>query len=278
MMNISLGVYFLLVINYDWKETHLKQVQIWLLSIPVVIGFALAFGGLPFYDWLPIVCQVAYFPLEDNLGPVLGFIILPISLTILFLTIIMVVIYRGFVREIHEKTHSKKYKQMATVVFWQAMFYLIAFMISWPAILGGVIKGGIDGSVPYWFGFFMAFVAPIQGFVNGLVYFHSRIYSQYQVVLTNEGTSSGTTSAIKDTEPKEGTKEPEATEDTGVEQQVINLEVPEGPLKEASSSFALTDIMDPCYMIAFEEDEEAKYDIVELDKKRWFHFSRSLDR
>lgn len=113
-MNISLGIYFLLVINYDWKEHRLKRVQIWLLSLPVLIGFALAFGGLPFYDWLPIVCQVLYFPLEDNLGPVLGFVILPISLTILVLTIIMFIIYRGLVRQIHEKTHNKKYKQLAT--------------------------------------------------------------------------------------------------------------------------------------------------------------------
>jgi hypothetical protein len=177
---------------------------------------------------------------------------------------------------------------MATVVFWQAMFYLIAFMISWPALLGGVIKGGIDGSVPYWFGFFMAFVAPIQGFVNGLVYFNTRIYSRYQVVLAKQETvygtdASGTVRAIKDTKPEEGAKEPvtaaaQGAEETSVEEQAIYLESTKGAAEKDPSDFALTDIMDPCYMIAFEDGEEAKYDIVELDKKRWFHFRRSLDR
>jgi hypothetical protein len=136
---------------------------------------------------------------------------------------------------------------------------------------------------------FMAFVAPIQGFVNGLLYFNSRIYSQYQVVLTNDETikakyESGSASAVRDSEPEVvGAEEPaeaatQGAEETGVKEQVIHLESAAGAVKADRFDFALTDIMDPCYVIAFEEDEEAKYDIVDMDKKRLFQFRGSLDR
>jgi len=177
--NVSLAVYYKLVIVNGWTERRLRKIRSLLIGIPCLFGAIFAFSGLPYYTWSPIICFVNYFPLEDSLGVTLGFMIIPVSLSILTLTGIMVSIYFS-VRTKTRRSSTYQYgtSRSTTVqekVFWQSLSYVIAFMITWPTIMVGALVAGAKGNLPYWFGLLLSLIAPFQGFINAVVYFRPRI-------------------------------------------------------------------------------------------------------
>lgn len=258
------------MINYGWKERRLQAIQIYLLGIPIVLGLALAFGGLPAYSWLPIVCQVQYFPLEDNLAAVILLILIPVGVSILALTVIMVLIYRGFYRIRHHEKYGSKHRCLATIVFWQSFFYLVAFLVSWPVVMTGVLKGGMEGNLSYAFSFTLAFVAPIQGAVNSVVYFHTRVYSRHKGVLVNN-----VASAVEggDDEPNENQNPAlletalSGSEETGTVGDTIDCD----PEEISETETCVGELLDPAFMIAFEETEDSMYTLEPNPKgSNWF--------
>ena len=67
-------------------------------------------------------------------------------------------------------------QKMERAVFWQAVFYVCAFFVSWPVYVVGQLNG--DGqSYGLWIA--IAVLTPLQGFMNSLVYFRPR-YVQYR--------------------------------------------------------------------------------------------------
>lgn len=55
--NVSLAIYYTLVIVYTYKEHQLMKLRPYLLGVPFVTGTALALGAIPFYDWFEYGCH-----------------------------------------------------------------------------------------------------------------------------------------------------------------------------------------------------------------------------
>jgi len=48
-INVSLSLYYLLVIKFKWPERMLNKYKLYFFVCPIVVGLAFAFAGLPFY-------------------------------------------------------------------------------------------------------------------------------------------------------------------------------------------------------------------------------------
>ena len=177
--NVALAIYYKLVILDSWRERRLKKSLIWFHAIPITIGFTLAFAGLPYYTWQAVLCYLPYFPFEDNMGVVLGIFVIPVCLSLAALLVIMVMIYCG-VRKKYMISRKYVYGQggasLQERVFWQSLRYVIAFLIPWPISVAAALRGGIIGSVRYWFGIWPTLLGPSQGFLNALIYFAPRVH------------------------------------------------------------------------------------------------------
>ncbi|CAB9503330.1 expressed unknown protein [Seminavis robusta] len=176
--NVSLAIYYVLVVAQGWKEFQLQKIRLYLLSGPVVVGLGLAFGALPIYHWLEYGCHIEPLP-EGELWSVLVFVVLPLGLSILAITASMMTVYCT-VRK--QSAAAKKWtmgisqaSKMEQAVFWQCLFYVMAFYITWP-ILFSVYLASLDDKVRiFGLSLTVAFVAPLQGFNNFLVYIRPKL-------------------------------------------------------------------------------------------------------
>lgn len=62
--------------------------------------------------------------------------------------------------------------KMETAVFWQCLFFLLAFYVTWPFYFASQF---VFTSGSYWFWIAVVFFSPLQGFLNALVYARPRI-------------------------------------------------------------------------------------------------------
>ena len=135
-MNVSLAFYYLLVIKYGWNEDRLLKIRWALFLFPMLVGFAFAFAGIPYYDSLMLWCNntASYWP--D----------IPVAIAIVVATIVMSIICLDVYQK--EKASAKwrggaaagakKKKGQTSLserVFWQSFWYLMAFYLTWPAYL-----------------------------------------------------------------------------------------------------------------------------------------------
>eukprot|EP00797_Seminavis_robusta_P008854 Sro162_g072850.2 (725) ;mRNA; r:45997-48171 len=176
--NVSLAIYYVLVVAQGWKEFQLQKIRLYLLSGPVVVGLGLAFGALPIYHWLEYGCHIET-PPEGELWSALVFVVLPLGISILAITASMMTVYckvRSQSAAARKWTMGvSKASKMEQAVFWQCLFYVTAFYITWP-LLFSVYLASLDDKVRI-FGLSMtvAFVAPLQGFNNFLVYIRPKL-------------------------------------------------------------------------------------------------------
>lgn len=177
--NVSLAVYYLLVIAYSWREFQLQKIQVFLHGIPVTIGLGLAFGGIPSYEVFEYGCHLLPPPAGD-LWPVLVFVVLPLGFSIAAITVCMLLVYL----KVRQSTAaSKKWtfgigqaSAMEQAVFWQCLFYVLAFYITWPIVFS-VYLASVDIDGPLALTMTVAFVAPLQGFNNFLCFLRPKVKS-----------------------------------------------------------------------------------------------------
>lgn len=167
--NVSLGVYYALVVAYGWREFQLRKIRLWMHILPLLLGVGLALGAIPSYHWFEYGCHI----LPTNNIPVLVFVVLPLGISIAGITASMFLVYWK-VRK--QSAASKKWSfgvgsasKLEQAVFWQCLCYVLAFYISWP-ILFAVYLFSIDENGPFGLALTVAFLAPLQGFNNWLVY------------------------------------------------------------------------------------------------------------
>ena len=175
--NVSLALYYVLVIVYNWRDCALKKIRVLLHGLPLLVGFGLAFGGIPLYEWNEYVCHLEPAPADSSWKAFL-FVVTPISFSVLFITACMLIVYVSVRRK---SKASRKWSigfgtsgEMERRVFWQALLYTLSFYVTWPIILL-VYADSVDIKVNnFWFSLLVAFVAPLQGFSNFLVYVRPR--------------------------------------------------------------------------------------------------------
>ena len=149
--NVSLGIYYTLVVAYGWKEFQLRRIRVYMHIGPLLVGFGLAFGAIASYHWFEYGCHIL--PTSDGpLWQVLVFVILPLGISIGAITFSMFLVYWK-VRSQAAKTKKwsfgvGKASKLEQAVFWQCFYYVLAFYISWP-ILFAVYLFSIDENGPF---------------------------------------------------------------------------------------------------------------------------------
>jgi hypothetical protein len=170
---MSLAFYYYLVISRGWKEFQLRKIILALHGFPLLVGFTLAFAAIPQYGLMVYACHLE--PPSSNgdgkLWPILVFVVIPLSIAIVSITACMTLVYCK-VRQ--QSTSSKKWtfgigsaSKMQQAVFWQALFYVLAFYVSWPPMFA-VYVASVEEAGPFQLTLLIAFVAPLQGFLNFL--------------------------------------------------------------------------------------------------------------
>jgi hypothetical protein len=178
-----LSLYYFLSIVYGWKESKLKKIRLWLHATPLVIGFSLAFAGIPLYSNDILACYIPPPTIALTWTNILVFGMVPIGAVIAFTSIMMTIMYlkvrqdlRGSIK--WQKGGTKKGKpDLEKEVFWQSLSYLSAFWISWPILLVSNAKSD-SGEYPLFV--VVMLLAPIQGFSNFLVYVRPRMLRRFR--------------------------------------------------------------------------------------------------
>ena len=57
--NISLCLYYTLVIVYGWRDHQLGKIKRQLFLAPVTVGVGLSLAGIPFYESVVYACHIA---------------------------------------------------------------------------------------------------------------------------------------------------------------------------------------------------------------------------
>jgi hypothetical protein len=91
--NMSLSFYFMMVVRYGMKESQLKKLQLWFHIPALTLGFALAFGGIPYYGNVFLLCYIPPPPLVKDYRYITIFVAVPICTAILILTFNTGVVY-----------------------------------------------------------------------------------------------------------------------------------------------------------------------------------------
>jgi hypothetical protein len=222
--NMSLSFYFLLVVRYGMRENQLQRLQLWLHIPALIVGFALAFGGIPVYGNSLWSCYIPPPPLVEDYY---NFVIFAaISTAIAILTVNTILVYWAVrKRMIAARTSRMSWmgrnvsssgglpmnpdaldvsvqlrrrempemliQKMERQTFWQALFYLGAFYLTWPILLAPALitdAGLREGNI-YPFYLTVITLAPLQGFLNFLVYARPRILQRKQRLRGPQSTS-----------------------------------------------------------------------------------------
>ena len=181
--NAALCTYYWLVIVKGWTERRLQKRRILLLlhGPPLLVGFALAFGGLPVYTASEYACHLWYItPSDGKLRRVRVYLlfIAPVAASILYITIVLGLVYWKVSRQSRQSRRwifgASGTAALQRRVFRQCIAYALAFYITWP--LGALNYAfSFDMIVDrYGYTLFVSCLKPLQGFTNFLVYVRPR--------------------------------------------------------------------------------------------------------
>ena len=123
--NVSLAIYYVLVIRNGWREFQLRKIRWMLQWFPVGLGLGLALCAIPSYDQLEYGCHLLP-PPDGELWPVLTFVVLPLTISIVAISASMLAVYL----KVKQRTSaSRKWtfgigqaSALEQGVFWQCLF------------------------------------------------------------------------------------------------------------------------------------------------------------
>lgn len=185
-LNVSLAVYFYLVVASNIREPSLKKMRIWLFGPPLLLGVGLSFASIPFISKGLSVCLASTYPIEEYLWSLLLFTVVPIMLALVVIVFLLVQIYCQVSRRVDNsiwsstdlqgvKGVSSARRKLRREVFWQCLAYAAAFGLTWPVLAVSQLAPALGADWPFGFWIFSVTVMPIQGLSNALCYFRSHI-------------------------------------------------------------------------------------------------------
>ena len=193
--NVSLTLFYMLTIAEGYRESRIRQIQIYLLGLPFGLGLILACAGIPMYVSIGSVCWLPSIFLTDVFGAspmtTLFFGVVPICIAIATITLMQGRIF-WFVRQSEQKMVKWRFSrrkldgntkismtEREKKVFWQSAMYVLSFYITWPIVLTSLLvkpdRYENPLSVAYNVQVAAAFLWPLQGFFTFTVYFRPRI-------------------------------------------------------------------------------------------------------
>lgn len=164
-LNVSIAFYYLLIIQYSWRERRLRKSPIYCLlyAVPITIGAVFAFAAFPYYENAVMWCNNSQKYWSE----------VPVGIAILIATYIMFSLC-WFVYKSEKK--SARYSARASTInrasvskqfFKQSMAYLAAFYLTWPAYLAlQIMLANGNAFSSYGFYLFAGTAVTLQGFWN----------------------------------------------------------------------------------------------------------------
>mmetsp|Transcript_5086 Transcript_5086/g.12488 ORF Transcript_5086/g.12488 Transcript_5086/m.12488 type:complete len:925 (+) Transcript_5086:320-3094(+) len=173
-MNVSIAFYYLLIIQYSWRESRLRKSWVYpiLFVVPILVGTIFAFAGIPFYSNTVLWCnnRGVYWPE------------MPVIIAIAMATFVMInlcwFVYKSERISRRFRRHSQTERNSLSKAFFvQSLVYLAAFYLTWPAYLAlqmMIANGQAFGN--YGFFLFAGTAVTLQGFWNFI--FHTGLHTQ----------------------------------------------------------------------------------------------------
>lgn len=172
-MNLLLALYFLQSVANGWKEHQFIVIRRYVYGVVLVLGFGLAFGGIPFYQPMFYACSIPVPPFADSWTAIIFFFFVPFGLSLvgilwatmaLFLSVYKVEKSSFRWRFELRSTHDS----MTVKVFWRCFFYLLAFCVPWPMYFASYFVELTEVNYPFFVA--LQICIPCQGILNFLVY------------------------------------------------------------------------------------------------------------
>jgi len=169
-INVSMAFYYLLVIQFSWRERRLRKSPVYYLlyAVPITIGAVFAFAAIPYYENAVMWCNNSQKYWSE----------VPVGVAILIATYLMLSLC-WFVYK--SERASARFSARATTAnraslskqfFNQSMVYLAAFYLTWPAYLAlQIMQANGNAFSNYGFYLFAGTAVTLQGFWNFV--FHS---------------------------------------------------------------------------------------------------------
>lgn len=163
-VNVSIAFYYLLIIQYSWREHRLvkSKIHYMLFAVPILFGAVFAFAGIPYYDNAILWCNNSRKYWSE----------IPVALAILLATVIMVnlcwFVYKSEMASSRFRRHSTEDRSsLSTKFFKQSLVYLGAFYLTWPPYLAlQVMIANGKAFSNYGFILFAGTAVTLQGFWN----------------------------------------------------------------------------------------------------------------
>lgn len=163
-VNVSIAFYYLLIIQYSWREHRLvkSRVHYLLFVVPIIFGAIFAFAGIPYYDNSILWCNNSRKYWSE----------IPVALAILIATFIMInlcwFVYKSEMASSRFRRHSAEDRSsLSTAFFKQSLVYLGAFYLTWPPYLAlQVMIANGKAFSNYGFILFAGTAVTLQGFWN----------------------------------------------------------------------------------------------------------------
>jgi len=188
LYNLSLAVYYLLVIKHGWSDVKLAKLERFVHPVVVATAFGIAIAGLPLklYNNANVWCWIAP---NDRMNSNVNanfyrwaFFYVELWLIIVIVTVIMMAVVVNVVQTTNKTTrYSSRGKEakLSTTVRKQAFYYVSAFYVTWLALTILRILQTTDVQVPYAIFVLAVILTPLQGFLNSLIYMKPR-YLRYR--------------------------------------------------------------------------------------------------
>ena len=177
LYNLTLSLYYTLVIGYGWPETKLRKVRIW-FHTPVLIGVSLACAAIPFYRYNIGGCYLPPPPLSSSYRDITIFFFIPVSIVVVVATVNMAIVVwtvRKNTRKVQKwRKGSNKGSELERQVMLQAIFYLGGFYLAYPIMIGANVDEAARAE-QYWLFLACTTLVPLQGFMNFSVYIRPRV-------------------------------------------------------------------------------------------------------
>jgi len=199
LYNLSLAVYYLLVIKHGWSDVKLAKLERFVHPVVAATAFGIAIAGLPLklYNNSNVWCWIAP---NDRMNSNVNanfyrwaFFYVELWLIIVIVTVIMMAVVVNVVQTANKTTRysvqttnkTKRYSfrgmdaKLSTTVKKQALYYVSAFYVTWLALTILRILQTADVQVPYAIFVLAVLLTPLQGFFNFLIYMKPR-YLRYR--------------------------------------------------------------------------------------------------
>jgi hypothetical protein len=176
-----LSVYFYLVIGKNSSEDRFRRKRGYVYAGITALGLGLASCGLWFYDAQVAVCYVVQPPVSKTWLPVSILYTTPICLALpILMTSSCLISCKVFQIEKASKEWKaeKKSKSLARQVFLRSFWYVMSFVVTLPFLIVSYYTAHYLTN-PFTVMVLGGIFAPIQWFLNALVYFNrARVFEQ----------------------------------------------------------------------------------------------------